>query len=122
MRRLLLLAPLALVVAACTDATSPTNPLEDAPTVQATHLTGTDFVQDELCAGRSPCDAFDYDREPLDGVPDGLTGVPGFCFLQRGAAGDGCRPGQRNGVRCGYRHRFGGIAAGTGGGGTGGAG
>ncbi|MCG6955570.1 MAG: hypothetical protein LJF04_06215 [Gemmatimonadetes bacterium] len=33
-----------------------------------------------MCDGLSPCDAYDYDRN-LDGTPDGIVGVPGFCFL-----------------------------------------
>jgi hypothetical protein len=41
---------------------------------------GGDPSSVDLCGGLSPCDAFDYDRDG-NGAPDGLTGVPGFCFL-----------------------------------------
>ena len=57
----------------------PTNPIETAPTVQLSHM-GGDPATENLCAGLSPCDAFDYDRDGSGG-PDGLIGAPGMCFL-----------------------------------------
>ena len=80
MRRLHLLAVVSLVVTACSDGpVAPPNPLETAPTVRMSHM-GGDPATDDLCGGLSPCDAYDYDRDE-DGQPDGVTGVPGFCFL-----------------------------------------
>ena len=76
MRKPLLAVAVALFVAACSDGpVGPPNPLETAPTVQASHVAG-ESTADDLCGGLSPCDAYHYDR---DG--DGVTGVPGFCFL-----------------------------------------
>ena len=80
MRKLHLLVVVSLVAAACSDGpVAPTNPLETAPTVRMSHL-GGDPATNDLCAGLSPCDAYDYDRDG-NGQPDGITGVPGFCFL-----------------------------------------
>lgn len=80
MRRLHLLAVVSLFAAACSDGpVAPPNPLDTAPAVQLSHM-GGDPAVDDLCAGLSPCDAYDYDRNG-NGQPDGVTGVPGFCFL-----------------------------------------
>jgi hypothetical protein len=83
MRKPLLAVAVALFVAACSDGpVGPPNPLETAPTIQASHVDwlAGESTADDLCGGLSPCDAYDYDRDG-DGVRDGVTGVPGFCFL-----------------------------------------
>ena len=100
MRKLIPFAALSLVVSACSD--TPTNPLDQAPTIQATIIDGDSNISGEpLCGGLSPCDAYRYDyngdgvpdgfddSDPSDGVPDRITvggadyalGIPGFCFL-----------------------------------------
>jgi hypothetical protein len=83
MRNPLLVVAVSLLFAACSDGpVGPPNPLETAPTIQASHVdwVAGESTADDLCGGLSPCDAFDYDRDG-DGVPDGVIGVPGFCFL-----------------------------------------
>ena len=78
MRRLLLLACLTLVAAACSDSgVAPTSPDGIPTTIRASH-TGGDPATDDLCGGLSPCDAFDY-RPLIPGPAD--LGVAGFCFL-----------------------------------------
>ena len=77
MRKHALLAVVCLLAAACSD--DPTAPVHVVPAVRMSHVGGQP-VQSDLCAGLSPCDAFDYDRDG-NGAPDGLTGAPGICFL-----------------------------------------
>lgn len=80
MPKLHLLVAVSLLAAACSDGpVAPPNLLETAPTVRMSHL-GGDPATEDLCAGLSPCDAYDYDRDG-NGRPDGILGVPGFCFL-----------------------------------------
>ena len=80
MRRLRFVVVVSLLAAACSDGpVAPPNPLQTAPTVQMAHM-GGDPATDDLCGGLSPCDAYDYDRNG-NGQPDGITGVPGFCFM-----------------------------------------
>ena len=82
MRRLpAVVVVVSLIAAACSDTSmGPANQLESAPTLQAGQVGGD--PADDLCAGLSPCDAFDYDRDgdgdPETGVP---LGAPGICFL-----------------------------------------
>ena len=83
MRTLPVVVLVSLVVSAlssCSDSSvSPTTPLPITPPIAYSHL-GDDPATSDLCDGLSPCDAYDYDRN-LDGTPDGIVGVPGFCFL-----------------------------------------
>lgn len=81
MRNFYLVVSVSLVVAACSDQ-GPTSPLEAPSTVRMSHVGSSsgDSTVGDLCGGLSPCDAFDYDRDG-DGTPDGITGVPGMCFL-----------------------------------------
>lgn len=78
MRKILLLASVSLLFAACSDQAGPTNPLQDTPVVQMSHVDPGSGVE-SLCDGFSPCDAFAYDRDGTG--PSEVTGVPGLCFL-----------------------------------------
>ena len=82
MRKFLFLTVSSLAVSACSDGVSPTNLIEMAPTVAMSHVGELlpHLTTEDLCGGLSPCDAFDYDRDD-NGSPDGILGIPGFCFL-----------------------------------------